>query len=67
MMGIYIMSKQEISDYLKLINKRKDKLKTYVNKEGQINDIDYYIEVMGKYYPDSKPNLVIKLGGDTDG
>lgn len=59
------MSKQEISEYIKLINsKKQDKLKTYVNKEGQINDIDYYIEVMGKYYPDSKPNLVIKLGGD---
>ena len=61
------MSKQEISYYLEKVNSQKQgELASIVNNEGTINDIDYYVEVMQKYYPDSKP-LVIKLGGLNSG
>ena len=57
------MSKQEISYYLEKVNsQRQGELTEYVNNEGQINDIDYYVEVMKKYYPDKRP-LKIILGG----
>ncbi len=57
------MSKQEISYYLEKANsQKKGDLASYVNNEGQLNDIDYYIEVMKKYYPDNRP-LKIILGG----
>ena len=62
-MRTYIMSKQEISYYLeKVKRKKKGDLVSYVNNEGQLNDIDYYVEVMKKYYPDNRP-LKIILGG----
>ena len=62
-MRTYIMSKQEISYYLEKVNsQKKGDLVSYVNNEGQLNDIDYYVEVMKKYYPDNRP-LKIKLGG----
>ena len=57
------MSKQEISYYLEKVNsQRQGELTEYVNNEGQINDIDYYVEVMKKYYSDNRP-LKIILGG----
>ena len=57
------MSKQEISYYLEKVNsQKKGDLVSYVNNEGQLNDIDYYVEVMKKYYPDNRP-LKIILGG----
>ena len=62
-MRTYIMSKQEISYYLEKVNsQKKGDLVSYVNNEGQLNDIDYYVEVMKKYYPDNRP-LKIILGG----
>ena len=62
-MRTYIMNKQEISYYLEKVNsQKKGDLVSYVNNEGQLNDIDYYVEVMKKYYPDNRP-LKIILGG----
>ena len=62
-MRTYIMSKQEISYYLEKVNsQKKGDLVSYVNNEGQLNDIDYYVEAMKKYYPDNRP-LKIILGG----
>lgn len=53
-MKIYIMSKEEISEYLKKINSmKKEDLVTYLQNNGRINDIDYYVEVQKKYYPES--------------
>jgi hypothetical protein len=56
------MSKEQIQQYLdKAKNKNRDKLKTYLSKEGTLNDVDYYIEVMKRYYPEYDGPLVIKF------
>ena len=63
-----VMSKEMISEYIRKIHNREpDKLASYVKVNGQLNDIDYYVEVMKKYYPEDKPNLVIYLGGKDNG
>ena len=55
----WIMSKAEISEYIKKANKPKDNdLVAYVNHNGTINDIDYHVEVMKKYYPEGGPLVI---------
>ena len=62
------MSKEEIAEHLKKAQELSNKdLVTYISSHGTLNDIDYYIEVMKQYYPQGKPNLIIRLGGINDG
>ena len=67
-MRYWVMSKEEISEYLKKAKELNDKdLVTYISSHGTINDIDYYIEVMKQYYPEGIPDLIIRVGGINDG
>ena len=49
------MSEKEfdLSHYLeKIKNHKKEELFNYVSNNGTVNDVDYYVEVMKKEYPD---------------
>ena len=56
------MSKEQIQHYLdKAKYKNRDRLRAYLSKEGTLNDVDYYVEVMKRYYPKNDGPLVIKF------
>lgn len=43
----------DLAYYLdKIKNHKKEDLLEYVSKRGTVNDVDYYVEVMKKNYPD---------------
>ena len=64
-MRYIILSKEQISEYLKKVHEKvDDELVTYMSNHGTLNDIDYYVEVMKRYYPNDTPDLIIQLGGD---
>ena len=61
------MDKAKIEEYLEIANdKGRSQLSNVVNAEGSINDIDYYVEVIKRYYPNEeeeniKGPLVIEI------
>ncbi len=56
-----MVDEKTISYYLeKAQEKRNEDLKVVLNSNGKINDVDYYVESMRKYYP--KGPLVVLLG-----
>ena len=61
------MDKAKIEEYLEIANdKGRSQLSNVVNTEGSINDIDYYVEVIKRYYPNEeeeniKGPLVIEI------
>ena len=53
------MDENKIEKYLEIANdKGRSKLSDVVNKEGTITDIDYYIEVIKRYYPNEDEELI---------
>ena len=66
---VYVMSKEQIQQYLdKAKYKNRDKLKTYLSKNGTLNDVDYYIEVMKRYYPNGdEPTSIEQHNQNNDG
>lgn len=57
--------KFDLAYYLtKLKNHKVEPLEKVLQKDGQLNDIDYHLEIMKKYYPDYKHGgpLRIKCG-----
>ena len=52
-----------LKNYLDRINnKQNPELETVINREGKLNNIEYFIEVKKEYYPKPKGMLIIKLG-----